>query len=580
MKHRFLTVLLAACFCGGVAHAEGLAAAGESEPEAAGDPDTSASARAATRPNLPKLALTPEMLHQFLVAEIAGQRGHLALAVGAYRDLARTTRDPRVAQRAAEIALYARQYEPAIESARIWAELAPESQAARQMLASLLAASGRSDELAAHVSKMLAGEGARIGEALLRLPRIFSRNPDKAAVRRLIDQVTDPYLGIAEAHFTRAVAAFEAQDALRAQIESQRALSLRPDWEQAALLHAQVTANRAEAIEDLARFVEANPKANEARLTLARLLVSERRYEQARRHFGTLLSGNPDNPDIIYAVAVLSLQLNEPSLAEGHLRRLVELGYAESNAAKLYLGQIAEERRRWDEAVRWYAQVGAGEQYLPAQMRMATALVQMGKLDDARAALRLASAANPRERAQLTIAEAQLLREANRHPEAFAVLEEGLAHQPGQPDLLYEAALVAEKIGRGDILERYLRQLIKQKPDHAHALNALGYSLADRNERLDEAQQLIDKALSLAPNDPFILDSKGWVLFRLGNAAGAVEALAKAYALRADPEIAAHLGEVLWIMNRRDEAEKTWADALRANPDNAVLAATIKKFRP
>jgi tetratricopeptide (TPR) repeat protein len=529
---------------------------------------------------LPSVALTPQLLHQFLVAEIAGQRGQMALAVGTYLDLARTTRDPRVAKRAAEVALFGRRYDAALEAARIWTEADPDSQPARQMLAGLLAASGRNDELSVQIGKMLSAAGSDIGPALLRLNRVFARSPDKAAVHKLIDQVTAPYLGIAEAHFSRAVAAYEAQDLIGARQEIDRALALRPDWEQAALVRAQLAPHEPQTIEDLGRFVAANPKANDARLAYARALVGAKRYEDARSQFNSLLADNPNNADIIYAVAVLSLQLNDRGLAETNLKRLVELGYAEADSARLYLGQIAEDRKAWDEAIQWYGQVGAGEQHVAAQLRLANVLAQTGRLEEARTHLHQAQAADPRERAQLVIGEAQLLREAGRYADAYTVLEAALAADPEQPDLLYEAALAAEKSGHPDVLDRNLRQLIKLKPDNAHAYNALGYSLADRGERLDEAQQLIDKALELSPEDPFILDSKGWVLYRKGDAAGALEVLKRALAIRADPEIAAHVGEVLWALGRRDEAQKAWDDAAKASPGNEALAATIKRFKP
>ena len=500
----------------------------------------------------------------------------MALAVGAYRDLAAATHDPRVAKRAAEIALFARQYDAALEAARIWVEGDPESQQARQMLSSLLAASGRSEELAAHVAKMLAAAGPDLAITLQRLNRIFARSTDKAAVRKLIDEVTAPYLGVAEAHFARSVAAYEAKDAAAARQEIERALALRPDWEQAALVRAQIVHGGPEMIEGLKDFVTANPGARDARLAYARALVGDKRYQEARGEFARLLADNPDNGDVIYAVAVLSLQLNDLAVAQTHLKRLIELGYGEANNARLYLGQIAEEGKHWDEAINWYGQVAVGEQYIPARMRMANAPAQAGRLDEALRSLREARADSPGERAQLIMGEAHLLREAGRHAEAFSALEGGLSTQPNQPDLLYEAALAAEKIGRSDVLERNLRQLIQIKPDHAHAYNALGYSLAEH----DEAQQLIDKALELSPEDPFILDSKGWLMFRRGDAGGALDILKKALGLRPDPEIAAHYGEVLWQVGRRDEAEKTWNDAVKASPGNAALRDTIKRFKP
>jgi len=555
------------------------AAALTASPLYAQDPDPHAALDEAARARLPRIELTPPLLLRLLVAEIAGHRGDAGLSVGTYRELAKQTRDPRIARRATEMAVYARQYEPALESARLWVEIEPESQPARHMLASLLAAAGRTEELGVHVAKLLEAARPDVGPALLRLNQIFQRSTDKAAVRRIIDEVTVPYIGVAEAHFARAVACYEAQDPYRAQLEIERALSIRPDWEQAALVRAQVTPSPKN-LEGLKEFIAANPKARDARVAHARILVGEKRFEDARREFSAILDDNPGNADVVYAVGVLSLQLNDPVLADTHLRRVVEMGHSEADTARLYLGQLAEERKQWDEAIRWYEQIGDGPQYVPAQVRAANALAQSGRFDDARKRLANAKAGNPRDRAQLLLGEAQLLREAGRPADAFAVLEGGLASTPDQPELLYEAALAAEKVGRTDTLEKYLRRLIEIKPDHAHAYNALGYSLADRGERLEEAGRLIDKALQITPDDPFILDSKGWLLYRCGDMSGALDVLQRALSLRADPEIAAHYGEVLWMLGRQDEAVKAWNEAAKTSPGNAALAATIKRFVP
>lgn len=565
MKRRLLTTLVIALLGTPMAFAQH-----DASPH---DEDAIAAA------NLPKIELTPHMLLQFLVAEIAGQRGEVGLATNTYRDLARQTRDPRVAKRAAEIALFGRQYDVALEVTRIWVDLEPESTKARQTLASLLAASGRSEELSVQVVKLLAAAGPAIGPSLLRLNQVFARSTDKAAVQKLIDEVTVPYIGIAEAHYVRAIASYEAQDNYRARLEVERALTIRTDWQQAALLRAQVSP-RPEALEGLKEFLARNPTAGDVRIAYARALVAERRFEEARGEFASILAASPDNADAIYAVAVLSLQLNDPTLAETHLKRLVDMGHGEADTARLYLGQIAEERKRWEEAAQWYAQIGGGAQYIAAQVRTAGVLARTGRLDDARKLLREGKTDKPAERAVLFLGEAQLLREAGRVAEAFSVLEGGLVALPEQPELLYEAGLAAEKIGRSEVLEKYLRRLIELKPDHAHAYNALGYSLADRGERLDEAQQLIDKALQLTPNDPFILDSKGWLLYRRGDMAGALEVLQRALSLRPDPEIAAHYGEVLWMLGRQDEAVKAWGEAAKTSPDNAALASTIKRFTP
>lgn len=536
--------------------------------------------------NLPKLELTPQILYKLLLAEIAGARSNVSVAIDAYLDLARNTRDPRIARRATEIALYARQPDQALEAARIWAETDSESLQALQMLAGLLLSAKRPDEATGYLAKLLALDKANPAVGLARLARLLARHPDKTVVLDLTEQLTAPYESIPEAQFARAQAAAKANQDARAMTAIERALELRPDWEQAVLFKAQLQqrTNSKLAMETLSRFLGDFPKAREVRIAYARMLVGDKHYEDARSEFARLLDENRSDPEIIYAVALLSLQLNDLAVAEKHLKNLLELGVSDPNPLRYYLGQIAENSKRPQDALQWYGGVVAGEQFLPSRMRIATLLAQLGRLEEGRQSLKNAASANPNlapfERVALLIAEAQLLRDFGRVADAFDLLDHSLTTQPDQPELLYETALLAEKLGKNEVLERNLRNLIRLKPDDAQAYNALGYSLADRGERLDEAQQLIEKALELAPEDPFILDSKGWLLYRRGDQGGAFDILKKALALRPDPEIAAHLGEVLWIMGRREDAVNTWNEAAKANPANEALAATIKKFKP
>jgi len=245
---------------------------------------------------------------------------------------------------------------------------------------------------------------------------------------------------------------------------------------------------------------------------------------------------------------------------------------------RFYLGQVSEEEKRYDEALQWYGEVTRGDQFMPAQIRSAQVLLKQGNLDGARKFLQQVSAQNNDQRVQLVLAEAQLLRDAKREKDAFVVVDNALEKLPNHPDLLYDHAMLAEKVDRMDVLESSLRKLLKLKPDHAHAYNALGYSLADRNERLDEANELIDQALKLAPDDAFIIDSKGWVLYRQGKPDEALKYLQRAYSERPDAEIAAHLGEVLWVVGRRDDARKVWDAALKKTPDNDVLQKTVQRL--
>jgi tetratricopeptide (TPR) repeat protein len=525
-----------------------------------------------------------QIVYQVLLGEVALQRGNIGLAVDAYADLAYRTRDPKVLERATELASYARRLDVAYETSRLWLEVEPASMNARQTLAAILILQGKADELGPQIAYLLERDKENLGDNLMRLNRMLARFPDKAAAYQMLRKVLVPYDGIAEAHYALATAALHAGERQAALDQVRKALALRPDWDQAALFEAQVLArdSSAAALESLERFVRANPGARDVRLQLARALVAEKRYDDARRHFSRLLADNPDSPELIYPVAVLALQQNDVATAQPLLEKVLAGGDAsERSVAAFYLGQIAEDRGAAGDAISLYRQVATGDQYAPAQIRVANLLLrQGGGMSMARAHLQESAKRYPPAQTQFSLAEAQLLREAGNEAEAFLLLEQALAQQPNQPDVLYDAALLAEKLGRMDVVEANLRRVITLRPDSAHAYNALGYSFADRGIRLDEARTLIAKAHELAPEDPFIMDSMGWVLFKQGDLQGALDYLRRAYALRADAEIAAHLGEVLWLLDRRDEARSAWADAAKRHPDNEVLNAVRRKYQP
>ena len=531
---------------------------------------------------LPNMELNGGMLYEFLLAEVALQRGNVGLAAQAYVDLAKKTRDPRVAKRATEIALYARMSGVAVESARIWLETEPQSAQALQTLTGLLVSTNRLDEAQPYLKQLLVSGGRSPEEGFLQLNRLLGSNPDKTATLRTIQGLAVAFPSLPEAKFAVAQAASAAgQDAL-ALSQIREASAARPDWELAVLFEAQLLQKTSvtSARERLAAFLKRNPKAREARMSYARALVSEQKLPEARAEFQRLLAEYPVNPDVVYAVGLLAFQLNDFPAARQSLERLLTMNFRDRNTLRLYLGQIAEEEKKYPDALRWYGEVTRGEQYINAQLRYAQVLARQGGLEAARAHLRQVGAANEQQKGQLVLAEAALLREAKREREAFDLVAGALGEQPENPDLLYDYAMLAEKVDRMDAMETSLRKLIVLRPDHAHAYNALGYSLADRNERLPEAKALIEKGLSLAPNDVFILDSMGWVFYRMGDNKTAIEYLRRAHAMRPDAEIAAHLGEVLWANGNRAEAEKIWNDAMQKNPGNDTIASTIKRLKP
>lgn len=530
---------------------------------------------------LPNQALTDQILYQFLLAEVAGQRGKLDLSTQAYLDLARNTRDPRIAQRATEVALFARASEQALEAATLWYELDPASTQARQSTAALLVNSGKLEEARPHLEKMIAGEGNKAGAGFMHLNNLLARQADKEAVLKLVRELAAGYPDLPEARFAVAQAALNAAHEDEADAAIQEAFRLNPGWEPAALFRAQIlqrTSNES-AVKFLRDFLKTYPKAGGVRLTFARFLVSDKQYEAAREQFQQLLADAPNNTEVTMAMGLLSMQLDDLDAAEGYFKRVLELGVKDENVVRIYLGQINEARKQYDEAATWYGSVGRGEQYLPSQVRVAALLAKQGKLDEARKHLQELPTQNNQQRVVLIQAEAQLLREAKLYQEVYDLLTRSLEKLPNYPELLYDHGMAAEKLGQLSVMEHDLRKLIQLKPDHAHAYNALGYTLADRTVRLDEAKQLVEQALKLSPEDPFIMDSMGWVYYRMGKLTNALEYLKRAYERRADPEIAAHLGEVLWAQGDHDAAEKTWATALKNNPDNEVLIDVIKKLK-
>ena len=533
-------------------------------------------------PNLPLQELTAPMLYDFLLGEIAAQRGSPGFAAQTYVDLARRTRDPRVARRAVEVANFARVQDLALEAARIWHDTDPASPQALETVIVLLVSAKRVEDTETYLLKLIAADANAAPNVFMRLGRLLGGSADPAANLRLARRLSDRYPSLPQAHFAVAQAATAANDETLALGELRRAAVLRPDWEIAAMYEAQLLQRRSpgEAAKRLAAFLEKYPESRDVRLNYARVLVLDRRSAEARAEFDNIVKRFQNDGDAIYLVGQLALQAKEYAIAEANMKRLLELNYRDPNAARYALGQIAEEQNDWPRAIDWYKTIQRGEHALPAQVRTANVIAKQGKLDEARAYLRNAGAQSEPQRVQLLVAESQLLREANLNKEAFDLLGEALARSPDQPDLLYDYALTAEKLDRFDVLESNLKRLLQLRPDHAHAYNALGYSFAERNLRLPEAKKLIERALELSPEDFFIVDSMGWVLYRRGDLTGAAAQLRRAWRGRPDGEIGAHLGEVLWVLGERDEARRIWQEALKASPENETLQKTLKRFNP
>ena len=333
----------------------------------------------------------------------------------------------------------------------------------------------------------------------------------------------------------------------------------------------------AEALQVLSAALERSPDVKTLRITYARLLVDAKRYEEAREQFGQLVSSDTDNADIRYGLALLLLQTNHPEDARTHLQHLVEQG-KRTHAAHYYLGQIAETQKDIEAAMAAYRQVDRGQHALNAQVRVAVLLAQQDKIPEARQHLHALSRRNAQESVRLFLAEAEILTDATDLEGAMGIYDLALRDHPGNSDLLYARAMLAAKLDNLEVLERDLREILANEPNNADALNALGYTLADQTDRYEEALELVQKALQLKPDNYYILDSMGWVLYRLGRIPEAIDHLRRALAIQHDPEVAAHLGEVLWVAGEREAAQEVWNAALESTPDDKRLLDVIKRF--
>ncbi len=445
-------------------------------------------------------------------------------------------------------------------------------------------------ELRSRLERALADaatSGASIGDAFLQLNRLLAPEPDRMQTWRLIRALAEPYPNLPEAHFAVALAAYntglvEIAVAANAAASVNRALELKPGWERAVLLKAEILNKRspAEAIAWLDDFLKANPGSRPATGALAQLYVEQKRYTEARALFDRLVVAEPTNEDFRFGAAVLAVQMKDWKSAEAQFEALKRDGYGENGSVELYLAQIAEETGRYDVAIERYNAVPDGERGWLARLRVAAMMGKQGRVAEARRYLDELPAVSLEQRVQVRQAEAQLLRDANDNAAAYAVLTKALAAHPDEPDLLYDAAMVAEKLDRVDEAIRGLTRLVELQPENAQAMNALGYTLVDRTPRVDEGFKLVERAHALSPQDPFILDSLGWAYFRLGKLDDAEKHLRRAMEIRPDPEIAAHLGEVLWAKGERERATEIWQSQLKATPDHPVLLETLRRHKP
>ncbi len=527
--------------------------------------------------------LSAAVLYHLLSGEIAGQRGQFKQAVTQYMQALHLEPDSRVAERAARIAVFAHDDRSALEAAQIWGKLKPNNLEAQQVTAALLVQTGQSDAALTHFEKILsltkATKNAE-GKGFMLIVALLSKEQDKQAAMAVMDKLVarrkqSPAALYADSHLALLLGKLD-----KAATNIDKVLVLKPNWIDAHLLQADILirqGHNAEALKKLAAATDAYPDEIRLRLYYARKLIDEKKYEQAREQFKEVLERKPRHVDALYAMGLLGLQLRKLDQAQASFEELLKTG-RRTSIANFYLGEIYEIRKQPQQAIKYYRGVTKNSQRIEAQIRIASLLAGMGKLDAARSQLHRIQAPTLVVELRLYLAEGELLKAAGQSGEAFELYTQALEKMPANAHLLYARALVAEKIKHLDIAIQDLQLILKNEPDNIEALNALGYTLVDKTNRIQEGMGYIKKALARKPGDPAIMDSAGWGYYRLGKYDQALELLRQAYAKMRDPEIASHLGEVLWVSGNQADARKIWDDALQQAPKYKMLRKVMRRF--
>jgi tetratricopeptide (TPR) repeat protein len=565
----------------------GASAVAGAEPADAGAPQPelgkpaaaeTASTRAGAAESVPS-ELTADLIYSVLVGEVAAQRSDQQMAFTHYLHAAKLAKDPELAALAARAALALGDTDAGQRAVALWQALAPDSIKARQIAAYVQIEAGDREATLATLRELirLTPEGKEpYMQAAQLLARVEEPAERLALMRELIAEAPDS----ADAQFALANLAAAADDVELAREAAERAVAMRPDWTEPRMFVVQLLVSAGDgdaAAALLDEYLAAQPDDEQLLLLRAQLFIDAEDYEPALALFDKILASAPKQPDVLFTAAVLALEVEALDQARRYLSRLNEMGRRQDDVAFL-LGQLEERSDNPDAALAWYAQVD-GPNATDAAVRIARLHAASGEVSRARDMIQQLRDQMPEEMATLYLIEGEMLRDNDEHQQAMAVYDQALGQDPDNPDLRYARAMVAVSIDRIDLLESDLRHILAQDPDHADALNALGYTLADRTDRLDEAKALIEKALALKPDEPAIKDSMGWVLYRLGDPAAAEPYLRDALEAVFDPEIAAHLGEVLWALGRKDEAREIWDRALAEDPEHEYLLRILGKHR-
>jgi len=528
--------------------------------------------------------LSGDLLYSLLAGEFAGVRGQMDESIDYYVHAAEISNDPKVITRAAYIALYAGQSQQAVRITDRWLSLGlPKSEAITRMRAMAFVRLEQLSPAVESIEQLLFSQGQLNERAVSSLTHILGKETTpqfSLEVARALHQKhpKQVYILLLLAKFEANLGKYD-----EALVHVEQLIEMDNGLVDAYLIKAQILSglkDQPAAMQAISSAVEMRPTDTRLRMQYARMLVQMKKFEQAREHFVELQKLMPDNENVLLSLGLLSIELNEHNQAKEYLQELLNKGY-HNQQAHYYLGRIQQNQGEDMAAIANYDRVYSGEYWLDAKIRSAGLISDAGKVDDALSRLEALNHGGQDEQSQIKVylAQGEVLRSVSRHQEAYFLYNTALVKSPENTELLYARALTAEKLDMLDVTESDLKMVLMHEPKNANALNALGYTLADRTERLAEAREYILKAAELLPDDPAVLDSLGWVYFRLGEYQAAIKWLNRAFEILQDAEIAAHLGEALWVTGQAEKAKSIWQKGEQLDGNQSVLRDTIHRFK-
>jgi len=523
-------------------------------------------------------SVNTELLYVLLAAEIAGQRGRFDVALEGYLKAAQWSKNAKIAERASRIALFLKNPEDALKAVSLWVELDPENAAAHNAAALSYLLNGDQEKAVTHINRWLALSEGNIDRSMIEVVKLLDKH--SAAPLEIMHELSVSY-GYRPAFLLGyALLALSRNHTEQALEYVDKALLIKPGWNKAQLLKARIVSKEGDddvGKQALAELVANNPKDPELRFIFSQFLIKIGDYERARTELEHLIGLAPQRYDAQFSLARVHLKLNDNAAARELFLKLSNVPEWRDQAY-LFLGRLEADLGRSEAAVAWFDRISNGALKIDAELSAVLQLAKLNRNTEANDRLSQLRERFPDKAVRFYLIEAEILTNKKDYKGAFNVLGKALKANPEHAELLYSRALVAERMGRLDILEEDLKTVLSNNPNDVNALNALGYTLVDRTSRYEEAQKYLRRAMKLRPNDPVIIDSFGWLQFRLGNYEQALRYLRRAFEGNPDPEIAAHLGEALWISGRLVEAKGVWRKALQNEPTSEYLEKIKRRF--